>query len=248
MAVNGLFGLLFLLNGIENLPGSKPGSSLEDSAQAFYFSVQTFTTVGYGSISPTGVWANMLATFNALTGLMFLALATGLFFARFSKAKAQIRYSRFALLTPYHGMDSFQFRIVNMRNNQIIDVEAKVFLTWIDRRDGVATRRFENLKLERERITLFPLNWNIVHPIDPESPLFDKSLNDLKEMQVEFIIQLKGYDETFAQTVHSTSSYTWEEIKEGYRFQTMYRSDPKKGTTLFLDDIDEIVKVDSEEE
>jgi inward rectifier potassium channel len=240
LGVNALFGGIFYLNGIEHLPGAEGGSPAEQYFQAFSFSVQTFTTVGYGAISPDGLAANMLATFDALTGLMFLALATGLFFARFSKPRAQLIFSKHALIAPYNDTKSFQFRIANLRNNKLIDVEAQLTLTWIEQIGGVRKRQFSALPLERKKIFLFPLNWTIVHPIDQRSPLSGKSLEELKEMKVEFIIQIKGFDETYAQTVHANSSYTEQELLEARGFAPMYESDPEKGTIIHLDKIDDI--------
>lgn len=244
--VNLVYGLCFYWIGIENLPGSSPGEPWENFAQSFFFSVQTFTTVGYGTISPKGALANILASFDALTGLMFLALATGLFFAKFSQPIAQILFSDKAIITPYNDLLSFQFRIANSREHKIIETEAQVTMTWIEDVQGIKRRRFANLPLERSKIFLFPLNWNVVHPIDEKSPLFGKSIEDLKEIRAEFLVLIKGYDETFAQMVHANSSYTWEEIERDVRFKTMYSSDPMRGTTLYLDQINDLVPIESE--
>lgn len=241
MGVNAIFGLLFLINGIESLPGAKGDNLFHQFFEAFHFSVQTFTTVGYGAISPDGFIANMLATFDALTGLMFLALATGLFFARFSKPQAQIIFSQKAIIAPYNGMKSFQFRIANTRNNKLIDVEAQVTMTWIEKQEDVSVRKFSALKLEREKIFLFPLNWNVVHPIDRNSPLFEKTIANLHDIHAEFLVLIKGYDESYAQQVHASSSYTDDEVTEARKFSPMYHSNDKRGTVLNLDSIDEII-------
>lgn len=243
LGVNLVFASLFLLVGVQQISGATPGALGENFANAFFLSVQTFTTVGYGALSPQGIAANIVAAFDALTGLMSLALATGLLFARFSKPRAQILFSEHAIIAPYqHGM-SFQFRIANLRNNNIINLKAKVNMTWMEEVDGRAQRRFAGLSLERDQVFLFPLNWTIVHPINAKSPLWGKTLEDLRQMRAEFIILLQGYDETFAQDVHTNGSYTSDEIIWNARFQLMYF--PKDGhTELKLDRINDIVRLE----
>jgi len=234
VSVNLLFGLIFVFVGIENLSGVPQGNFFENLANGFFFSVQTFTTVGYGSISPLGFWANLWASFCALVGLMSLALATGLFFARFSKPKARIIFSERAIISPYRNTEflSLQFRIANQRNNHILDIRARMIMSYIHQEGGKRQRRFRALPLEREQIYFFPLNWTIVHIIDKNSPLYGKTLEDIQAMKAEFLILIEGYDETFANTVHTNSSYTCEEVDWGMRFEPMYFPNPERGKTV----------------
>jgi len=242
--VNALFATGFILIGPENLSGIPPGSPIQEFAQAFFFSIQTFTTVGYGAISPQGIAANLLASIDALIGLLSFALITGLFFARFSKPRAQLLFSHFAIIAPYRGGLSFQFRIANRRNNKIIDLTAKLTMTWIEDRNGEKIRRFAPLQLERDQISLFPLNWNIVHPIDEDSPLLNKTADDLEAMNAEFIVLIEGYDETFVQKVHANGSYTWKEMTWNVRFAPMYRHDDGV-VVLELDKIDSVLDAEA---
>lgn len=240
---NAFFALLFVLAGVENLNGVSSSGFFSDFLQAFFFSIQTFTTVGYGFISPQGIPANLIASVVALIGLMSFAIATGLFFARFAKPRAQILFSRHALIAPFKdtGLPSFQFRIANRRNNKIIDLTAAVTVTWIEDQNGQKIRRFRVLELERDAVALFPLNWTIVHPIDQESPLAGQTPEQLEAMNAEFIVLIEGFDETFAQQVHASGSYTWREIKWNTRFQPMYHHG--RGYTLLeLDRIDEVTE------
>jgi inward rectifier potassium channel len=237
--VNALFALGFVLIGVDTLAGMDKQGFLADFGTSFFFSVQTFTTVGYGALNPNSFGADLLSAIVALVGLMSFALATGLFFSRFSKPKAQILFSEISIIAPYQDISSFQFRIANTRNNNIIDVEAKVAMTWIEHNNDQRKRRFTSLELEREKIALLPLNWTIVHPIDEKSPLYQKSKEDLEKMQVEFIVQIKAYDETFAQQVNTNSSYIAAEMLWEKKFEGMYY--PNGSTTVLdLDKIDAV--------
>jgi inward rectifier potassium channel len=242
---NAIFALLFLACGMHSLSGVEHGTWLENFAQAFFFSVQTFTTVGYGSMSPVGFWANVIAALNALYGLMAFALFTGLFFARFSRPVAKVQFSKKALIAPYRDITGFMFRVVNLRRNNLMDVSANVVITWLEDKNGRPVRQFRRLDLERYSIAMFPLNWTIVHPIDEKSPLFNKNAEALKKMNVEFIIILKGYDDTFAQFVNIHNSYKFEEMLIGAKFKKMYHVDADGEMVLEIDKIDEVEVVEN---
>jgi inward rectifier potassium channel len=203
-------------------------------SQAFFFSVQTFATIGYGQIGPNGFGANALVTVEALVGLIFQALATGLLFARFSRPTASILFSHQAIVAPYGSGQSLQFRIANRRKNEIIQLEAQVLFSAMepDGRGGFV-RRYTLLPLERNKVTFFPLSWTIVHPIDPASPLAGKTADDLVKAEAEVLVLLSGIDETFAQTVHARSSYRAEEIIWNRRFRSMFVQD--QGRSLSVD-------------
>ncbi len=239
LLMNAAFALAFLAIGVEQLAGVQPGTAWQDFWQAFYFSVQTFTTVGYGAVHPLSAGANMVASLDAMVGLMAFALATGLFFARFAKPRAQILFSEHAIVAPYRGGKSLQFRIANRRNNKIIDLVAEVAMTWIEKNpEGAAVRRFSVMPLERNTVSLFPLNWTIVHPINEESPLFGKDPESLKAMAAEILILIEGFDETYAMPVHTSSSYTWHELQWDRAFVPMYFQEDGF-TVLKLDRISE---------
>jgi inward rectifier potassium channel len=239
LVVNFIFAIGFLFIGVENLAGMSPGGFGEDLAGAFFFSIQTFTTVGYGAVHPMGMASNLLASADALVGLISTALATGLVFARFSKAQAQLIFSKDALISPYldTGKMSFQFRIANLRESKIINLRASVVLSWIETDSvGTETRRFHNLPLERDKITLLPLNWTIVHVIQADSPILGWEPRDFTRHQAEVIIFIEGYDESFGQNVHVSSSYTCREIRWNARYLPMYY--PRHGKTVL--DLDAI--------
>jgi inward rectifier potassium channel len=203
-------------------------------ARAFFFSVQTFATIGYGQIGPDGFAANMVVTIEALAGLIYQALATGLLFARFSRPTASILFSRSAIIAPYRDGLSLQFRIANRRRNEIIELEAQVLFSAMqpDGRGG-RVRRYARLPLERDRVTFFPLSWTIVHPIDDKSPFAGATPEDLVAREAEILILLTGVDETFEQTVHARSSYRAEDLVWNVRFASMFiDADGRKGVQV----------------
>ena len=229
LALNAVFGLAYLACGPEALRGaqaSEMGGS--EFLRAFFFSVQTFATIGYGHISPAGLAANLLVTVEALAGLLIFALATGLLFARFSRPTARIVFSDRALIAPYQGGAAFEFRIVNSRSSQLIEVECQLLFTQFS--GDRAARRFVPLALERQKVTFFPLSWTIVHVIDANSPLFGLDHDELVANNAEFLVLLTGFDETFSQTVHTRSSYKPQEIVWGASFKNIYKPLDASGT------------------
>jgi inward rectifier potassium channel len=239
--VNATFGILHLLIGIETLSIPKNETLLLDFADAFFFSVQTFTTVGYGTISPTGIWANIIAAICALVGLMSFALATGLFFARFARPTAKVHFSKNALITSHNDGQAFMFRMVNARRSQLMNLFIQVTFTYIETDENdISKRRFERLKLERDSVYLFPLNWTIVHPIDKNSPLFNCTLKHMQKIDAEVLIVLSAFDVTFAQQVHTKYSYTYEEFMENTHFASMYYTNEFGTTILEMDKLNEM--------
>ena len=234
LLINALFALAYFAEGSTALMG--PGADMLGGhfSQAFFFSVQTFATIGYGQIGPNGFAANALVTIEALVGLIFQALATGLLFARFSRPTASILFSHRAIIAPYNGGLSLQFRIANRRKNEIIQLEAQVLFSAMqpDGRGGLV-RRYILLPLERNKVTFFPLSWTIVHPIDQASPLAGQTSDQLVEAEAEVLVLLSGIDETFAQTVHTRSSYRAEDIVWNRRFRSIFVQE--QGGSLSVD-------------
>jgi inward rectifier potassium channel len=203
-------------------------------ARAFFFSVETFSTIGYGTIAPVGFAANVVVTVEALAGLLWLALATGLLFARFSRPTAKIMFSRTAVIAPYRGIQAFEFRIANLRRSQLIEVQATVMFTRFEEHGGRPVRRYYQLPLERSAVVFFPLSWTIVHPIDEASPLKGLTRDDMRRSDAEFLVLLSGVEETFAQRVHARSSYRWDEVVWGAKFSDILHH-PRGDETVTLD-------------
>lgn len=243
LLVNALFAAIYMGIGMENF--ARPGGEtfLDRMLDAFFFSAQTITTVGYGHITPKSHLASVIAAMESLLGLLSFAMATGLLYGRFSRPHAQILFSRNALVAPYRGNTGFMFRFVNRRSNQLIEVEATVVLTVLD--PETRTRRFLPLPLERSRISLFPTNWTVVHPIDEASPLFGLTDADLVNSQAEFIVLIKAFDDTFSQTIYQRTSYTAEEVRWGVGFKPMSAFAEDGGMTMDFHLLDETEAVNA---
>jgi inward rectifier potassium channel len=236
---NLLFAFAFWLCGPGALHGDASNSPF---LQALYFSIETFSTIGYGNIAPTTAAANTLVAIEAFVGLISVAMATGLLFARFSRPTAEIIYSRNAIIAPYLNKTAFEFRITNARQNQIIDLTARVVLSRFEQVDGRAQRKYHTLPLERDTVAFFPLAWTVVHPIDRNSPLFGWDAPMLKNSAAEFLILLTGQDETFAEQVHSRTSYTTDELLWNVRFVTLYEKSPD-GVTIDVERLHQVEPV-----
>jgi len=249
IAINGLFAFAFLLLGPDALQSSAGNFSGQPFYRAFFFSVDTFATIGYGNIIPVGVAANILVTIEALLNIVGVALATGLMFARFSRPSTRIIYSRNAIVAPYRDKTALEFRIANARRNQLIDVQVQAILTKVERVSGSPVRKFYELNLERNRVVFFPLSWTVVHPIDSASPIWGLTHADLVDGDAELLVLLIGTDETVSQTVHSRSSYQADEIVWGARFMNMFmrsESDGIIGMNLSqIHDIEPVYRPDS---
>src|ERR1035437_3010703 len=184
LVANLLFASLYLIAGTDSLEGAKGINMMGKFWDAFFFSAQTITTVGYGKISPQGFYPNIIAAVESMMGLLGFALATGLLYGRFSRPEARIKFSAKALRAPYKSMNAFMFRIVNERKNQLIEVEAAISVAMLDETDP-KNRKFFNLKLELTKINFFPMSWTIVHPIDENSPLWGMTEADFKQRDIE---------------------------------------------------------------
>jgi inward rectifier potassium channel len=214
VGVNALFALAYLAVG-DSIENARPGSF----ADAFFFSVQTMATIGYGKLVPVGMVANVLVTAETLFGLGGLAVATGLLFAKFSRPFARVVFSRTAVVATRDGVPRLMFRVANERESMIVEAQMRVVLVRQEvTREGETMRRFHDLELERARTAIFPLSWTVSHPLDAKSPLFGLSSEILASHEVEIICSLTGTEELFASTIHSRYSYSAADIQFGYRF------------------------------
>jgi inward rectifier potassium channel len=214
LGVNLAFGVLYWLQP-GGLTNARPGS-FED---AFFFSVQTLGTIGYGVMAPKSLYTNLLVTTEAFFSIALTAVATGVIFARISRPTARVIFTRNAVITPRNGVPTLMFRAANQRANQILEAEVTLSLAKRGVTDeGAVFRGFYDLKTVRGRSPLFALTWSIMHTIDETSPLYGATQDSLLADQAEVIVVLSGLDETFAQRIHARHSFLPHEIQFGRRF------------------------------
>ena len=216
------FALGYLACGMDALVSTTPGISGHPFWRAFFFSVETLSTIGYGNIVPVNLAANILVGVEAVTGLASFAIVTGLLFARISRPTARVLFSSHAVVAPYRGFSALEFRVANARSNELIEVDAKVVISRFEQVDGVHTRRYYPLKLERDGVVFLPLTWTVVHPIDEESILYGESPDSLRDSNLEVLVLLKAFDETFSTVVQTRTSYTFDDIVWGARFANAF--------------------------
>lgn len=235
LLANAAFALGYLACGPNALGSETIGLQQHTFLRAFFFSVQTLSTIGYGHIVPIGLAANIIVTLESVVGLLVFAIITGLLFARFSRPTARMLFSRDAVIAPYRGITAFEFRVANARRNELVDVSARVLFTRFENVEGVRTRRYYPLALERDRVTFLPLTWTVVHPIDENSPMRGETPESLRECQAEFIVLLSGFDETVAATVQQRTSFVPDEIRWGARFANAFLLVATQGSKVAFD-------------
>jgi inward rectifier potassium channel len=239
--VNLLFGCVYYAIGLEYLLGANLGhSSISTFAEAFFFSSQTLTTVGYGRISPVGYLANIVAAVEALIGLMSFAIMTGLLYGRFSKPTPRILYADKGLIGPYLDISGLMFRMVNERHNQLINVEASVIFSRNEEENGEIKRKYYGLDLERSKVKFFAMSWTLVHPITEQSPLYNQTSESLGKSEAEFLISLEAIDNTLSDPVHSHKSYAYNEIAFNAKYASMLEPNNEEEYVLNLSKVSDV--------
>jgi hypothetical protein len=205
---------------------------LKNFAESFFFSTQTFTTVGYGRISPTGFLSSSVASFEALLGLLSFALATGLLYGRFSKPVAYLRYSHNALISPYKDTHALMLRVVPFKNTNLVDAVANVTLGMTIEENGIKVNRFYQLDLEFSTVNALTLSWTLVHPLTEKSPLYNFTKSDFENITGEVLVFIKAFDDMFSNIVVSRTSYVFSEIFYGGKFEPMFERDTSGEKTV----------------
>jgi inward rectifier potassium channel len=214
LAMNVVFATLYLLQ-----PGSISNAQPGAFGDAFFFSVETIATIGYGVMSPATLYANLVMTIESSVGILFAALTTGLIFARFSRPTARVMFSRVAVVGPHNGTPTLTVRMANQRRNQMLAAEVVMTLVRDERTtEGILLRRFYDMKLVRDRSPIFAMTFTAMHEIDELSPLSGSTPEMLAELNAELVISTSGIDETLVQPVHARTSYLPHEILWDHRF------------------------------
>jgi inward rectifier potassium channel len=228
LVVNAIFAGLYVIDP-GGVMGARPGSF----GDAFFFSVQTLGSVGYGAMWPRSDWANALVTLEVFVGLFNLGAATGLLFARISKPTARIMFSDLAVVTEYNGVPTLMFRAANQRRNRVVEAEVSVTMIHnVTTPEGQELRRLETLPVLRAKHPMFVLTWQVMHPIDEVSPLFGETAESLAASTTEILVVMKGLDETFASTIYARASYAPHEIIWGRRLADIFIRLPDGGRAI----------------
>jgi inward rectifier potassium channel len=234
VVINVFFTAIYLLIGPDQLQGMISQSGWPRLKEVFYFSTQTYTTLGYGRINPLGDAANIISSLEALTGFLSFAIATGLIYGRFSKPKSYLLFTDNALIGPYGDKTAFMFRIVTYKDNHTLtNVEIKLNAALRVEENGTPTYKFYDLTLERYKVDNLPMNWTVVHPIDENSPLYGFTQEDMVAADAEIYVLIIAFDDVFSSPVLKRTSYTYREMLFGKKFVPMYR-ESEDGTTTIL--------------
>jgi inward rectifier potassium channel len=216
-----IIGLLLVANlvfAVAYLATDSIESSGGTFLDAFFFSVQTMGTIGYGVMHPRGVAGNVLMTAESFVSVLVVALATGLTFAKFSRPSARILFSKVAVIHPMEGVPTLAFRVANERGNHVADAQMRVAIMRSETtREGHTMLRMHDLVLVRDRSPAFQRTWAVMHVIDEKSPLYGKTPHQLDADQTEIIVTLTGLDATTGQTIQARHAYLDDEIVWGAR-------------------------------
>ncbi len=222
LGLNIAFTVAFVLCGPGAIVGPVSESVGGALARAFFLSIETFATIGYGNLAPHGLAAHWIVTIESFVSLLAQAVITGLVFARFARPTAAVTFSRCAVIAPFQGGRALMIRMANRRKNELIELSATLSYSFVETVNGASARRYRPLALDRSRVTFFPLAWTVVHPITPESPLWGLSSDQLEARNAEFLLLLSGIDDTFSATVHARTSYKAAEVVWDQMFTNIF--------------------------
>jgi inward rectifier potassium channel len=241
VTLNAVFGFLYWL-------GHEPIANAEGNGPLayFYFSIETLATVGYGDMHPQTDYGHLIATVEIFTGMSFLAVMTGLIFARFSRPRARFVFADTAVITRHEGRQALMIRTANARHNTISRANARLWLIRAERsREGDQLRRFYELKLDRSEHPMFVLSWMLFHIIDKDSPLYGATASDLEEGDALFVLNVGGLDDSSAQQLYARHVYSWRDIRWNHRYKDITSVSPQG---RFLLDYTQFNDVVAEEE
>lgn len=240
LLANVIFASIYCLIGIEHLQGINPQQN--EFVAAYYFSAQTFTTVGYGAIAPKGNLTSFVAAMEAFVGLIAFAIATGLIYGRFSRPSTKIAFSHNVIITPHNDKTAVMFKIVNHRNSVLLNTKVDVLLSMVEENSekGGFHRKYYNVPLQVSFVKYFPLTWTLVHLIDEESPFYELSISDIRGRLAELLVLIEAFDETYAQTVIKKHSYAEHQWASGVKFKRNFAADETGTIILNIDQLSDL--------
>jgi inward rectifier potassium channel len=241
LSINFIFACIYYIIGKDQLVGILGVSRSGVFKEMFFFSTETFTTVGYGRVNPIGDMANSVSAIESMLGFLSFAIATGLLYGRFSKPRAFLIFSKNALVSPYRGGKGLMFRFATYKDHHTLtNLEIKVNAALLVEEEGKMVFKFYELSLERSHVESLPMNWTVVHPLTAESPLNEYSWEDMKKADLEIYVSVRGFDDVYSNVVQQRTSYTYNEILFDQKFVQMYReSDDGKTTIVEMQRLDE---------
>ncbi len=243
--VNLIYTSIYLMIGAAELQGISSHSAWGIFKEVYYFSTETFTTVGYGRVNPVGDGANFLASIEAMSGFLSFAVVTGLIYGRFARPRAHLAFSNQALITPFKGRNALMFRFACYKHGHTLtDVTVQVNAAMRVHEEGKQTYRYYELPLERHKIQSLPMNWTVVHVIDEQSPLLGLTAEDIQVADLELYVLIKGFDDIYSNVVQQRTSYTFQEVAFNHKFVPMYR-ETASGTVLEMQKIHDTVEVEA---
>ena len=239
--LNLVFTCIYLAFGFENIAGINPEEG-PVFFQAFFFSIQTFTTVGYGTLAPLGIGTQSVAAIEAFVGFLSFSLATGLLYGRFSRPQSKMLFADYLVYSKYEEGYSLKFKLTNHRDVVLQDVEAKVLVMFNETDEtGVTSRRYYQLPLTLPRVEIMALTWTLVHKIDKESPFWNKSQEDIIQQQPEFLVLVNGFDEVYSERTRARKSYIADDIIWNKNFETIFHSKPDGTVEMDVRDINKVI-------
>lgn len=243
LLINALFATIYLLIGIEHISGTSP--EIPDYLEAFFFSAQTFTSVGYGMLSPIGIPANIVGTLESFCGLMSIALITGLLYGRFSRPKSKLAFSEKVILTPYESGKALMLKIVNKRDSVLLNANVRIIMI-MDRGGEMEqfNKLYFDLELVLDRIHFFPLTWTLVHAIDEKSPVYNMTIEELEARNTEILILVEAFDETHSQMVTEKHAYGNGSWMENVKFDRNFRINESGVLELYINELNNVIPVD----
>jgi len=244
-SINILFAIVYNLIGIEQITPST-GNMWRDLLNGFFFSAQTITTVGYGGIAPQGLIANIIASFQAMIGLLGFSFITGLLYGRFSKPRAAVKFSKQLIVRDFKEHRAVMFRLMNSRKNMMIEPHITVTLaiSEFDKKAKDYKRNFYQLELEREKIMYLPTMWTVVHELNDKSPIAKYSNEELKELDAEMYILLEYHDEAFSQKLFKIYSYKFNQLEIDMKFESSFSFNEEGYTVLDHNTLDQLNPMD----